>query len=284
VAPLDGPLAKLGRAEDELNALSKAIRQWVELNPYASSAQLNPIDDSYSVFLESAEQIPMLEWGLALGEVIHNARGALDHLVAALVIATGRDPHKRHQFPIVENNAEWERLVVNPLENRKRGFLDHIPAKQIALIKAVQPYTPATGKPSLLTLQRFSNADKHRVIHAAATWLSRSPKVEISVEFPVPLRRVDHHPPGTPLEDRTEIARVYPTVLQGGPGVPSVGFDPAGLEMQVETHVPLTTVFGEPGKEDTRIKDFRICLTDVRVIIEDVAAHLAGTSAVRRQN
>ena len=284
MTPLDGPLAKLSRAEDELNALSKEIRQWVELNPYASSAQLNPIDDSYSVFLENAEQIPAQEWGLALGEMIHNTRGALDHLVAALVIVAGRGPHKRHQFPIVECNAEWDRQVVNPPRNRKRGFLDYIPTNQIALIKAAQPYTPATGKPSLLILQRFSNADKHRVIHAAATWLSRSPKVEISVEFPVPLRRVDHHPPGTPLGDRTEIARVYPTMLQGGPGTPSVGFDPSGLEMQVDTHVPLTTVFGEPGKEDTRIRDFRTCLADVRAIIEDVAAHLAGASAVRRQN
>jgi hypothetical protein len=270
VPPLDGPRAKIDRAENQLNALSEQIRQVMQADVYASSAELNPIDDSYAVILEKQREIPVTEWGLSLGEIIHNARGALDHLIVQLVVLAGHTPHTRHQFPVVKRDDEWERLVVNPPKHGKRGMLDFIDRTHVAAIKRLQPNTPATGKPSLLTLQRFSNADKHRLIHAAATWVARSPEVNISIEFPVPLKRVTHREPGTPLGDRTEIARAYPLVARGD--LPALGFDTSNPQVKVNTHVPLTTVFGEPGEEDTRIRDFRICIDDARAILESFAS------------
>jgi hypothetical protein len=276
VHPLDAPRAKINRAEEQLDALSKEIKRVMQPDVYASSAELNPIDDSYSVFLEKQIGLPSEKWGIALGEILHNARGALDHLIAGLVVAAGRTPHSRHQFPIVKDDAEWDRLVVDPPKNGKRGFLDYIPTNQVALVKAVQPYTTTTGKPSLFTLQRFSNADKHRLIHAAATWVTKSPEVNIRVGFPVPLRRVTHHPPGTPLGSRTEVARAYPVVARSD--LPALGFDLSNPHVEVDVHLSLTTVFGEPGEEDTRIRDFRACLDDIRRIVESFAAVFPATA------
>src|SRR5205807_881196 len=118
---------------------------------------------------------------------VHHARGALDHLVTQLVILSGRKPHTRHQFPVVESEDDWNRLV-NPPKNckgrKQRGYLDFIPDTQIAVIKSAQPYVPTTGKPSLVTLQRFSNADKHRLIHASVTWLTEAPEITMEIVFP----------------------------------------------------------------------------------------------------
>ena len=48
--------------------------------------------------------------------------------------------------------------------------------------------------------------------------------------------------------------------------------DAPDREMNVEVQLKLTTVFGEPGKEDTRIGEFRLCLEDVRAIVESFTA------------
>jgi hypothetical protein len=265
VPSLDGPRAKINRAEHKLDALSGEIRPFMERNLYTPTVEANEIDQSYSVFLEETTEIPVEEWGLALGDILHNARGALDHLVAQLVMLTGRAPHNRHQFPILKDDTDWKRKVVNPPKNRKRGMLDFIDGKHVAAIKRLQPYQPSTGKPSLFVLQRFSNADKHRLIHVSATWVTQTPKITMKLAFPLTIDNVIHDPPGTPLGKRTEIARVYPRL--------TIYPDSPDREMQVSAEVKLTTVFGdEPGKEDTRVREFRACIKDARAIIESFAA------------
>lgn len=261
--PLDGCRAKLDRAENQLDALGDEMREIVEGDAYTFSGQFNEVDYSLSVVLEEQRQLPVVDLGLALGEAVHHIRGSLDHLVYQLVIAQNGKPHTSHQFPIVKKEKGWKAKVVNPPKNKRRGALDFVHRDHVAAIKRLQPYTPTTGKPSLLTLQRFSNTDKHRLIHAAATWMTEAPQIDVRLTFPFPLRSVTHHPPGTPLGKSTEIARAVP-----GPGI---RVDSPDREVDVHANLKFTTVFGEPGKEDTRIRDFRECLADAREIVESFA-------------
>jgi hypothetical protein len=261
--PLAGCRAKLDRAENQLDALGDEMRECVEGDAYTVRGEINESDNSLSIFMEKQRQLPVFDWGLALGEALHQIRGSLDHLVYQLVVKEGGRPHTNHQFPIVKKEKDWKSKVVNPPKNRRRGSLDFVHRDHIAAIKRFQPYAPTTGKPSLLTLQRFSNTDKHRLIHAAATWFTEAPEISVRISFPFPLLRVEHDPPGTPLGDHTQIARAYLA-----PGIQITSPD---REVDVHTNLKLTTVFGEPGKEDTRIKDFRQCLADVREIVETFA-------------
>jgi hypothetical protein len=265
--PLNGCRAKLDRAENQLDALGDQLRNIFEGDAYTVGGQFNEVDYSISIVLEEREQFPVIEWGLALGEAVHHIRGSLDHLVYQLVVAQSGRPHTSHQFPIVKKEKDWKSKVVNPPKNKRRGALDFVHRDHIAAIKRFQPYTPTTGKPSLLTLQRFSNTDKHRLIHAAATWLAEAPQIAVRLTFPFPLRSVSHEPPGTPLRKRTEIARVVP-----GPGINTKSPD---REVDVHTDLKLTTVFGEPGEENTRIGVFRECLADAREIVESFAPDLS---------
>ena len=184
----------------------------MEQDLYAVVAEPNTPEESYSIFLEEQSEIPAQDWALQVGEILHNARGALDHLVAQLVLLAGGTIHTRHQFPIVKCEDEWDRQVVEPPKNGKRGMLDFVTPAHIAAIKGFQPNTPTTGKPSLATLQRFSNADKHRLIHAAATWVTAAPEIAIEMVYPLDLKRVTHSQPGTPIGKRTEIARAFPSL------------------------------------------------------------------------
>jgi hypothetical protein len=109
----------------------------------------------------------------------------------------------------------------------------------------------------------FDGIDE-RPLHATATWMTEAPEIEIKLAFPLPLLRITHHPPGTPLGKRTELARAFPS--------PGIQVDSPDREVNVHTNVKLTTVFGEPGKEDTRTSDFRRCLTDAREIVESFAS------------
>ncbi len=262
--PLDGCRAKLDRAEKQLDALGNEIRELIEGDAYSVSGEIDESNNSLSVFMEKQRQLPIVDWGLALGEALHHIRGSLDHLVCQLVILEGRSPHNSHQFPIVKDDDDWNAKVVNPPKNRRRGQLDFINSVHIAAIKRLQPYQPTTGKPSLRRLQHFANADKHRLIHAAATWFTAAPQITVRMSFPFPLLRVEHDPPGTPLSDRTQIARAFL-----GPGIQITSPD---RQVDVRSDVKLTTVFGEPGKEDTRISEFRECLDDAREITEAFAA------------
>jgi hypothetical protein len=257
---LIGPLAKIERAEDQLDALSAEIGRLMEQELYSVVAEANTVEESYSIYLEERVEIPTLEWGLRIGEVVHNARGALDHLVAQLVLVSGGTIHTRHQFPIVKAEDEWERLVVEPSKDGKRGMLDFVSPAHIAAIKAFQPHVPTTGKPNLAALQRFSNADKHRLIHAAATWVTAAPEIAIEMVYPLDMKEITHHSPGSPIGKRTEIARAFPSLW--------LDFNAANKKVNVDAKVKLTTVFGEPGDEDTRVRSFRDSLADVRGVVE----------------
>lgn len=271
--PLDGCRAKLDWAEKHMNALSEVIETFVQSDMQTFRTEFDELDQSHVMVFEETEKIPV-DWGLALGDVVHNTRSALDHLVYQLVLLAEATPHKSHQFPIVDHPNDWEGKVVKPLQQKRRGQLDFIDPTQVAIIQSLQPYVPASGVPRLAMLRRFSNTDKHRLIHAARASVTASPDITAVLSFPSTITDLRFPKPGTSVEDGAELARFRSHTDLAIPPAAADGTipTPANAEMNVEAQFNMTTVFGEPGAEDTRGREFRNAISDVRVIVERFAA------------
>lgn len=284
--PLDGCRSKLDWSEKHLNALSAEIRTFLEGDAYTLPTQFDEADKSTTVIFKESEPLPE-SWGLALGDVIHNARSALDHLVYQLVLLAGGVHHDAHQFPILDKPQDWVRRVQKPPKGR-RGLLDFIDPTHITSIKLLQPYEPATGLPRLGVLRDFSNIDKHRLIHAARTVFTDTPALSAHLAVPATISDVRPLEPGTPIEDGTEILRfrshtdlVIPQHQTGGPasslwlpestGRETVWGNPQNSTMNVEVKLPVTSVFGAPGITYTRLAEFRSTITELRFIVESFA-------------
>lgn len=187
-------------------------------------------------------------------------RSALNHLVCALVPAG--QVHRRHQFPIFDTQHAWKSEFGGKRSDKMLDFVDPV---HFTLIESVQPYQPA-GLGRLALLERFSNNDKHRLIHAAVTSLTDQPQITVQWAIPTTVISVDYRP-GKPIRDGDELARFKPNVYTG------IRIRPEGLveitdaEMRASAGFKCTTVFGEPGNEDTRLGDFRETLKDIRQLV-----------------
>jgi len=104
-----------------------------------------------------AKRVPELrdEWGLLLGETIHNYRCALDHLWWALAAKKlNREPDKEArdiQFPIFDRPQTW----------KGHKFLKHVNPRAATTVKAFQLFS---GRDELSRLAFLSNRDKHRLV------------------------------------------------------------------------------------------------------------------------
>jgi len=267
--------AKLDRAEEHINDLSDEIDSFVNGESYGSfEARLNPIDESYSMIFRENKPLPVSRWGVLLGDACHNLRCALNYLLCALV--PPGQVHCRHQFPISDTAHSWKSEL-----GRKNGdmMLDFVDPAHVALIESVQPYQPH-GVQRLSTLERFSNADKHRLIHAAASNLIDKPQIAFARVVPVAISDVSYPPPGEPVRDGTEVARFKGDMQLNLIPQPLGRFDIQNSSMHIEAAFKGGILFGDRGGEDTPAPIFRLILSDIRDLITRFD-HLPGSSLAR---
>lgn len=117
---------------------------------------------------------PPVDLGIIVGDIAHNLRSSLDHLVWQLVLQNRRLPSGRNQFPILTTSRAWDEIIERrpaPPGQRKlpsRKWLKGVGRKNQFLIKSVQPFWKlgAAKYEPLTQLQWLNNFDKHRTIHA----------------------------------------------------------------------------------------------------------------------
>lgn len=112
------------------------------------------------------EPVPV-EVSLHAGDLVHNARTALDHILARLKDHFGGDG-RTGTFPITESDADWKGRVY-PRRNgsRVRGPLDGLPCSARMLIYRQQPHVLYAGRREedpMAILSVLDNTDKHRVL------------------------------------------------------------------------------------------------------------------------
>lgn len=166
--PLYGAFLKLKRADLHIRSLYNSVKTFIEGDPYGFTREVDPNPGKYlQVVIYRANILtnpPVVEWGTMIGDVIHNLRSALDHLVWQLaVLHSGpapnplprRSPWRGVQFPIAYSAQAFQSM--QPI------YLWGTDPKLLAEFERLQPYS--TGQPDrhpLWVLHELWNIDKHR--------------------------------------------------------------------------------------------------------------------------
>ena len=106
-SPFDGCEMKLRRADVNLRALEESIQSFVDDHPYAIEAELYGMPDGEITFYGRVRRDPIdveiTRWGAMVGDIVHNHRSCLDHLVWQATIAGNPEP----VLPLV---GQWKRV------------------------------------------------------------------------------------------------------------------------------------------------------------------------------
>lgn len=79
---LTGPRAKLAWAVERLEALEAECSALLEAKPFRVVPEFDPPSGCFVMrFRAPEDDWPSLRWGLMVGDVVHNARSALDQAV-----------------------------------------------------------------------------------------------------------------------------------------------------------------------------------------------------------
>lgn len=197
--PLPGIKVKLERAQEQFHGLKALVQTYRSSKPYTIRRYMNTAVGECWADVRIKKSIPVV-WGVLIGELIHNFRSALDHLVWELVILeTGAPPvANKTQFPVFLTEAGFN--------NKRRGenFLHGVGTEAKAIIKSLQPYSTGEGEDSpLWHLHELSNWDKHRTIY-----LTQALTESVSIEAPGNLIKGLFAFPTGPLEDGTVLGGV----------------------------------------------------------------------------
>jgi hypothetical protein len=171
--PLFGAKLKSVRARELYDQLREPVNTFLESDPNEISAERDPDRPEELVIRIRKIREPDPYWGVLIGDVLHNARSALEYAIFELGIndsgaafyepdpVTGR--RKRTQFPIFDTEAEFE--------NRGIPMLPGLSERHRAVIEGLQPYHGINRGPRhpLAALRDLANADKHRVLHTLST-------------------------------------------------------------------------------------------------------------------
>ncbi len=170
---LEGCQLKLDRAYEHTETLYQAVQGFLRRNPHEPIPEVHVQPPEYVAWMKVRED-PPLRWGIIAGEVIHNLRSALDHLVHQLALANGKTPGGI-SYPVLTEDpggpkvSDRTRSIWTNLEKR-------IHPDDLAIIEDTQPYKggdSGVGQ-TLLALNRLSNWDKHNAIHLSGSVLADS--------------------------------------------------------------------------------------------------------------
>lgn len=240
-ASLDGPIAKLDRARVHFDALNESIEAYRGSKTHdVITTKIDPQTGEQVANLLILEDPKNPEWGLVLGDMVHNLRSALDHLVWQLVILNGEKPRRQNQFPIVGTKAEYWEVQANHTESSRDRMLSRVSDPHRAFIDVVQPFNgrqdaPEGTKTALSLLSSISNTDKHRVVHAGFA-LIEEPTPDLFDATAVPEGiAVDIKMNWGELENGAEIMRFRP--------------DPPGARVKMDATIPMYITFRQGGRD-----------------------------------
>jgi hypothetical protein len=202
----EGISCKLRRAHQQFETLDVAFHGFLETHPkpYRILTHDDPNTRDRIYGIEIIKPPPTVEWGVLIGEFIHNLRSSLDHLAYALCLAhtPGKTPPPATEFPIFWDENRFDDVKSGGGRYKIRGMSW---AMQCA-IRDLQPCQRggAAKSQSLWILQEMSNIDKHRYIHTAV------------VGYPIIASYVDPDVEIIPIwsEDQREVARAHPLTPQ----------------------------------------------------------------------
>src|SRR5689334_3895041 len=106
---LVGCWAKLDRAEENIQNLDHEIAEFLQSGISCEiNAQHRESTNEY-VFIASGESKTPARFAVLAGEIVHQLRSSLDHLIQALVFRNGGTESDKCQFPICTKKEAFKR-------------------------------------------------------------------------------------------------------------------------------------------------------------------------------
>jgi hypothetical protein len=226
---LSGVEAKLERAKFHCETINAAAREYTEVDlPNAARERLTrfplySLNEDWQPILWDNVTLPSSQWGVILGEFVHDVRSALDQLVWSLVLANGSEPGTHTQFPATESEAKW-RDDVTDRDIPQRGLppTHGLSDDASALVYEFQPFNRMPRRRAVAApfykLLRLSNEDKHRTLHWAAAYSADAPvNFRITPSGYIRFRKIRRPNPGVIIENGAEIASVKIAIVKRPP-------------------------------------------------------------------
>lgn len=166
--PLDGVRAKIKRAKKHIDQFATDSAEF-ERNAYAVRLEPNVNAGTLDIFtMDMGCGEPPIQLRLLIGEIAHQLRSALDHVV---FILADKAPKGSRQFPIFVESDEYE--------SRSHCMIKGVSYRARAIIEAAQPFqwSPPDKHP-LRMLNKINNTDKHRIIPVCSVYTS-----QMSIDF-----------------------------------------------------------------------------------------------------
>jgi hypothetical protein len=236
---LDAPRLKVRRANDHLVALDRRVKRFVKSETYETYAEYNPKTTEHLLRLRIVKKPRLDVWAAVAGDVVHNLRSALDHVVWELTI---RNRGTKPAYPLT---SDWKRIEF-PIFRLKRDFhgapsesgtnpfpygsglykIRGVDPRLHALFDCLQPFHdgPRRDRNTLQILHELDIIDKHRHIPVLASVVAPE-EIEI---FP------DRVLPAFASAIRIDVVEVFkPGPFQDG--TPLAGFSQSG-KFQVSSY------------------------------------------------
>ena len=224
---LTGPNARVHRAREHLESLKSQSATFIGSQPFIIVPEFEPLTRDHVLRIWIRGFIPV-HLSLVVGDVIHNARSALDQ--TAWMLAT-RDT----EIDELWSERTARRIAFPVIRTNEKDFFEHKSMRYFSndtkeILADLQPYRGGHLGRSIDRLDRYWNIDKHRTLHPGFAKLELS-RVSVRPKFLI----IDSDFPGEPewswtnlegpIEDGTEIGRVR---FAGGGGPPEVQLDVVG--------------------------------------------------------
>jgi hypothetical protein len=148
-----GVALKFARARVHLDELDAQLREYLDSEQFAVMEQEDASTGDLLTRVHVARQ-PPAEMSVVIGDVVHNARSALDHLAWHLVERDGGSPDKHTYFPAGETKSNFASAVKDSLRHASAVTRDRVRAL------AVHP----GGDEDLWLLHQLDIEDKHRLL------------------------------------------------------------------------------------------------------------------------
>lgn len=272
---LEAHLLRLGRAYGHLETLADHMDEFVEEHRDLLADEFHLEDGAWWYIVHTVEwPDPSPEWGLLIGEAMHQFRATLDNLVWSLVEANDSKPSDTCAFPICSTQIDWTRRVLHTRRTRDPNSpLVGVSEEAFAAIDDRQPYKRGNDakRHPLAKLNRLNNVDKHQVAHTLTlTSPEKSPIVYFRSDGGELLLRDFRLSSGKRLhgETKIEMFRVrLPRTFVRARDAEKVHVEDIGIEVAIS---PRRYV----------LRDLQEIAREVTVILNDFAARFFPSSQV----
>jgi hypothetical protein len=255
---------KLARAEEHFATFNADLDRYIADDETFTVRAEASADGKEHAFLWTLHKDPPAEWSPLIGDVLHNLRCALDHIVWQLADPDVRG--KNTMFPIFTDPGEFFRTDKKGRPGRGSGLrkLEGLLPDPLAIIEAAQPYNWTDGPDhpgeALRVLNEIENIDKHQFLHTAAA----SGQLE-RTEFPS-------------LGRATVRVTLNPTLLVVGEETETISIEVPSREAAVDmkVNVSFLVLFADTGEVDGTPVDVALegLISAVRLITDDLKLHL----------